>query len=179
MGKPTIRFDGVDDILEGAEVVSGAFSLFAVVIPRATPPAYGALLASNNVWMIAALSGGAWGTFETVDQPSGTTLVTGTPYVLAMIWNGSAGAFRTNLVSDGTFLHLDNGIPALGIGGQPGSGTRYSQVDMCEVIAYDSALSNGDRDSVEGYLNTKYFGSPATVKPYWLYASQSVIGGPG
>jgi hypothetical protein len=165
-GKPVVRFDGVITLLQTAGLVvstSQPSTVYAVVIPRARPASYAPVyidgVASNSTGfrMVLATSGSTWGTYNGSDVNAGTGLVTNSPYLLGMLLDGSGnGAFRTNGATDGTWAGGSSGS-GLGVDriGADGSG-RFAQVDIAEILLYDSALGSTDRDNVESYLNSKY-----------------------
>lgn len=97
-----------------------------------------------------------WGVYAGGLVNSGT-LTNGVPYILSVV----ARSYNDiDLVTNGSNVTKTNGTswPSRGasnVGSDP-SNAQYFGGDICEVLFYDSALSNTNRGLVEGYLNSKY-----------------------
>lgn len=160
-GLPVVRFDGSDDTLSAAGFtgIAAGYSLFAVVVPQATPDAYDALVASDDCWVMLAVGGtGGWGLYTSGDQPASAVLSAGTAYLLEVVTGGTGANYYSSGVADGTASGPTNnsGISGFNVGSQ--GSIRFSQVDVGEIVVYDSALGTTDRQSVENYLLAKWFG---------------------
>jgi hypothetical protein len=105
-------------------------------------------------------------------------------------WSFSAGAFKSMTVhKDGTSLAMDAAVDdaapgaqtpentsgILRIAAQEYSGTMYNRapVNIAEIIIYNSALSDANREAVENYLLAKWGVAPAPGDPY--FASVSLL----
>lgn len=160
-GLSVVRFDGSDDylILTGLTVAAGSFSAFFVadITKNATGRDYffdtqtGRLLFANDADSSDVVGWYDGGWKKLAAAVGGDQILT---WILTSGGNGEA--FR-NGASLGTAAYAAKGIDAeTGLGANFQGGQDYAIVDMMEVILYSSALSAGDRQKVESYLNRKW-----------------------
>ncbi len=170
---PVVRFDGSDDIMG---ITTGSISatentcIFCVVAPKFTPTAFGGH-AFNPVFIFGSSCEGRlclqlssnpqYGTWLGVEAPAGTTLTQDTFALLSVIkTSSSAGVFRINKASDGSFSGTwagqGNGTGTDQLGGET-PGFRNSPVDIAELLIYTHNINSTERDNIENYLYTKYF----------------------
>ena len=162
-GKPVVRFDGVDDVLTFSIVALTDFSLFCVFyIPTVADYAgpidwrefgiSGFKLISNvnTDWrpLLSKYDGAA----ETSNQMGPTAYPP--PYGFAIESWLSTPAYYEN----GSLQAISAGSAGWGNAGGAiaYSSFDYMAGDIAEIIVYDTALSAGNRVSVEDYLNNKY-----------------------
>lgn len=156
-----IQFDGIDDLLT-ADGVTGNYSnctIFTVMKPAA--------LADYNQSMGAS---GAWGQFNFHSSANGTVYAgtdTNTRFVTAAntMVNNQVQQFTYRL-SDGSAALYKNGASiASGTQTSPASWTGYMlgrtnngtvSGYIAEVLVYNKALNNADRQYIENYLKAKY-----------------------
>ncbi len=78
-----------------------------------------------------------------------------TPYVFTVYWNGASSNIRINGGSGETVSPGANAIVGLRIGAFI-SGSAQANIDLAEIIMYDTALSTANRQAVQNYLSSKY-----------------------
>lgn len=183
-GKDVLRFDGSDDHLTSTDFLdlsSGqAITAFAVV-KRAATGAYHAILAKFNRTGDGSTEDGWAFRFTDTNKldaaffkdAAGTTRITDSSVTASNFtlfgFKAVAGSLTTSAVlyrqgaalassSTGSVQSLDNTSYQLQIGIEPYSGAFYSAYngDIAEIIIYDSALSDTDREAVEDYLLGKW-----------------------
>lgn len=151
-GKPAVRFDGSNDILTTTYVFAHTYTIF-VAYNRSTncPVGAGGIGGTGMLWRSALI-------WSDVSQP--TANLSSTPFTGA--WSYIAVTFSG--LTNGAWL---NGSNILSSSASPSSDSTaafqlgnsfdgYSSCDIAEVIVYNSVLGTTDRQSVEGYLHTKY-----------------------
>ena len=69
---------------------------------------------------------------------------------------GAALSLSTGDTNAGTALPTGNATQDLRIGATAGTSTSFLNGDIAEIIIYDSALSDADREAVENYLLAKW-----------------------
>ncbi len=165
-GYSAARFDGNDDVLESNFQVSPNFSLFVVTkLLRNTP--YGTIdtVFSTRNYVSSSPRAGTisylTNVFATNSQTWGNTENDGTGNAVTTYIAGQANSSLGNWPT-GVYSLLDsiatNGTQATDltqIGANTGS-AFWGNTDIVEVIYYDSALSTGNRQSVEDYIGAKY-----------------------
>lgn len=172
-GLPVVRFDGVNDVIEAASVLPGSTSYTVFIVFSATsmtnyraPFQAGGNFALAGILNSAAARGiYAPGSFATF---TGGTYTPGTWERWAIPVSSGGGT---------TIMYVDNvskmTVGACGAGGafrlgsarNTGStaGEFYAEMDVAEVLVYDTALSSTDRGNVDTYLYNKWFASAATT----------------
>jgi hypothetical protein len=163
----------------------GGTTVFVVLQRNATGALHGILTkgTTNGGWVFRIantnkLNGGAWtdGSFANSTDVSSSEAVTATGYT-AFAWRHTAGSFHTqqffrNGISVAVASPLEAGSGArtlpntsdvMRIGVQRYDGALAAPGDyflyngnIAEIIVYDSALSDTDRDAVESYLMSKW-----------------------
>jgi hypothetical protein len=168
-GKPVVRFDGVDDFLENGTFAalnnSSAASLF--IVKKHTS---GALIRFPlffvNLFYQFNLGGGPkyWRTSATEDANATLDWTTWTYEAQLFDGSQSGNANRLKIRSNGSPVSVSyTGTIAATLGSGTGfyvstsDGTLYPwNGDIAEIIAYSTALSDGDLAQLERYLATKY-----------------------
>lgn len=153
----SLTFDGSNDsLLAAVGSVATPFTLLAVIRLAATKHQYIFDSGATNDAVHLA-SDGTFGTgFAAYAVSSGTsglaTAPTGTTLVVCWKWTGSgAGTFYKN----GVAYNFTCGAAALSnlrLGSQGNGGGAYFNGKMSDVLVYDSALSDTDREAAETYL---------------------------
>jgi len=175
LGRPAIRFDGVDDFFSlpsGFGDFRAGLTAFLVVRVGATPVSMRFLdfdqgptcdnicLARKDspdklaFWVYAnclskgkvEASGGIL-----IDQFQSLSAVYATPGRVTLYRNGAPLATGMTTVPRDV-LRKPNYIGKSNTSGEP-----FFKGDLCEVLLYNRALSDEERGSVEWYLNSKYF----------------------
>jgi len=160
-GLPGVQFDGVDDRMDFASLVSDTTATIFLVVSGATPNNNGvnACLVTLDklvVVMNDPNTADGWGAFVNTNVTSGVVL-NAAGHVLS---NVSRAFNDQDLVTDGVLVHKTNGtsFPARGgsaignyvTGGQP------TFVTFHRFMLYDRALSVNERKAVEQYLGHRY-----------------------
>jgi hypothetical protein len=171
-GKDVLRFDGSDDrlILSSGFAVPSSFTCFSVLQRKATgatktmPFGHGDAATEGG-----AYPGGYWvgdvtyhrsntnsdryTTHGSSDMRTGYLLMdtrrNGTTSVELRVNGASKGIVTTG---EGITVAASGTIDAIGYKKDP----TYHDGDICEIIIYNSALSDADRSAVESYLMSKW-----------------------
>jgi prepilin-type N-terminal cleavage/methylation domain-containing protein len=155
-GEPVIRFDGADNFFLTNDITVGQASMFVVFKKTVGTNAY---LIGNSSQLYTGLAN--WSNNNTYYQDQYMHyLAAATGQIssfssLACIYDGSNGVFYVNNISSGTAAYSDLNFAVNEIGG------RYTNSDdlngdIAEIIIYNQALGDSDRQQVENYLNEKY-----------------------
>ena len=174
-GLPIMRFDGINDYFDMPSLAAlTAGTVFLLVKISADPPGTDE---QTGLWR-----GGSH--VEAVHYPYtdgniydgwGSTVRknTGNPALTLASWRTYCVRSATNdwtSFLDGT-QHFTTGTNTVGFTATPAFGGSvapyYLQGDAAELFIFDSALSVGDRQSMEAYLTSKWFGGPVVA---WLTA---------
>ncbi len=171
-GKPTVRFDGVNDYLARDNYVHGTDNgmMFVVTKRVGSPTGYHNILIqgvdfNNNVpttiyWQIYAdssskLTGNLNATALDCDFAANYS---NTVYQILELRKDNSGAGSVSCYYNGTFRTSKTGTQALGnryyVGGWLGS--KFTSGDIAEVLIYNAALGANDRQLAEGLLAWKY-----------------------
>lgn len=164
---PVVRFDGSNDFMSVATpvITGGAYSMFIVFKSTITAARINPFYVGSNSGVdgygfeidigglrniihrgIAFLVGGSattnfeiWAAIRTTTGPLAALYINGTD---DSVTNG------TSAIVTPTAITVVGAIDNLATNPLPG--------DISEIIVYDSALSDANRDSIETYLGTKY-----------------------
>ena len=184
--KPLIHFDG-DDALStsfSADLNPNNFTVFVVSTVDSDDGNYHGIIdttSGNTGWLLYARMSGStnywqWrtgtGSGQTTISAGNDTVVPNTPSIVTLKMAGSDGAgggtTTQTLYVNGASAATSSAVftkktatSATPILGDVGSFELTGQ--MAEVIIYSSALSDTDRQSVEGYLASKYGISASSV----------------
>ena len=178
-GLPVVRFDGTDDLLNtsgfGYDGANSEITVFVVGTRRASIADGGSFVTLSSAENSYPWQGWAQGAFFWEHQDNGYKLTThrndlqnalmdtlttqDTFDVLAARINSSHHRIYLNGALDGESVVASGAFNSdwFWIGGSPNdTGRNYKQWDIAEVIIYDSALSDTDRNNIETYLSDKY-----------------------
>ena len=154
-GLPVVRFDGSNDALLLSGITLGDFSAFAVV--KTGGGDYALMGATGpNPQLRMGQTTNKLSTFDSSNNPQSSTLGTAltsfstVEYLRAVTTvsfyqNGTAYS-TGSMAGSQTFTRIGEIASSLRLNG-----------DIAEIVFYDSALSAGNRQDVEAYLNTKWF----------------------
>lgn len=154
---PAVRFDNTDDGMISNMNVTGAFSIFFVYSSQATSGFHRALQGETANWLFGPYSGkhqiyrgDSFGLFMV-----GPNVSAGTPVLVTIIRDGTGSIdFR---VDQTDIVNAFAEAPGeLVLGGAGGAFVEPMNGDVFELVVYDAALSDTDRDDVEDYLATKW-----------------------
>ncbi|GIG55125.1 PQQ-dependent sugar dehydrogenase [Demequina activiva] len=177
-GHDVVSFDGVDDVL-GRSFFSGLptgdddRSVFAVV-KYDGGSAFGGWAGftygspyTNQAWGPVRTASGTlgiqgWGSGN--DADSGAPADGGGWLVQSIVKSGSGYVHYKDGVPIGSGSHVYNTAQGIiRLGGEL-NGNRRIDMDVAEILVYDRALVDAERDQVEAYLRQQYF-EGATVPP--------------
>ncbi len=160
-GMPAVSFDGSNDGLSISSIPTGSRTLFVVANRKS----------GGHVFSVGR-TGAAAGSFDVENDGSTngwndsivsfgvvTGYGTGTYVEDIVMTSGGATFYKngTSTVSNANAFTLSTSFPGLG-GRDLGNGSidQNGNVDIAEILFYNSALSDADRRTVEYYLNAKY-----------------------
>ena len=163
-GKSVVRFDGVDDYL-----LSSAFAVFPAkrgtvfVVYDNNSATYGSVVgtysgAAVDWHLLGAISGTKHKWNDGVTVQASAAFDTGAFQLTTIIRDGDTTVKNRvggSLID--TFTVTDNqpSSAAMALGANT-AGAESLTGDIAELLIYDSALSDANRESVESYLTTKY-----------------------
>ena len=174
-GLPAIKFNGVDQYFEKAytaDLNPANFTIFAVTKILAVP-SYGAILSSRSAtggpagYIVYADPGAPnfemwlgngvnWGATNTA-----IPLTTNKTYVTSYTFNGStvttysAGASIGSITENSFRVNGDRNT-RIGAGSNESAATFFLNGHIGEIIIFDRALKNEERNSIEKYLGQKW-----------------------
>jgi hypothetical protein len=182
-GKDTLLFDGTNDQMAASDfldVNTGGITAFVVYKRNATGALHELITKANTSglgWFFRhnaadKLAANLQGTAYDVSSRASSNTVTASSYIAAAMWFTS-GSFQSIAYSrNGTALSMAAAVNDYGsgaqtppdttgvmrIGAQEYGGVFYfhANANIAEVLMYDSALSDTDREAVENYLMTKW-----------------------
>lgn len=172
---PVVRFDGAGDYLQLPDLMSGMSAGTVLIVFRlALDPPTNQFRTGHPLgdWGTnAGVDGGShlpyldgviydcWGTSarKTTVNPTPSMAVPSLYGVLSAANDWRSWLNGTQLFSTATNTVLFRADPKIGRAlGTSGTAQYYFDGDVAEIVAYGSALSTGDRQSVEGYLAHKW-----------------------
>jgi hypothetical protein len=181
-GKPVVRFDGANDTVGLTDVMQGATGAELFVVLRATgdPAAnHGFMTFGPGGWGQWALYPDAGGNIQ--DNFGGTMRNTGRPGQALdqfHLYNtvSKSGEWTSRINGVVQYTTSSNTVaftpaPVIGSSGSPFNGSF--QGDIAEIIIYDHALSQPERDAVQLYLGAKY---PVLTPPPSVPTALQAIG---
>jgi hypothetical protein len=150
-GRPAIRFDGTDDYLAFPAALTSIRTVFWVIHESPSAPStWKALLGHASLYnFICGPSHQIWdGTFTSPSIRSGETRING----------GLVNGLTTNRPTAPAILSVvaTGAVAADSFGRERNLAGRYWHGDLAELIVYDRALTDSERQSVEQYLSSKY-----------------------
>ncbi|HSH93314.1 MAG TPA: chitobiase/beta-hexosaminidase C-terminal domain-containing protein [Roseimicrobium sp.] len=170
-GQPVVRFNGTTQSMASAVAIKPAtITIMAVYRPAAagsTPTVIGQAYnaGATTGWGLRAGSAAnltpyadlnIGGTATTTSSATVTTV--GTPYLLAATYDGVArkvylgGVLKSNAAVSGSLAY--GTVASFTVGNH--LGTNYLNGDIAEVLVYNRALSDSERQDVEVYIYAKY-----------------------
>ena len=174
-GYPILRFDGVQSVLDLTNygVLDNPFTVFAVYTKDAagslsllseSPNEYGGISISGRTDTTLAIILGGWGDY-TVDVPA----YNGPSFVVDSFMDSTSGEaiWRNGMqLSSGSYNIYMQGIESSGpiLIGENVGGPYWLDGDLAEMLVYNTALSDTNRQAVEQYLLAKY-NLQSTVSP--------------
>jgi hypothetical protein len=169
-GLPAVRFDGVNDLLMlAANITVGVSTVFAV-LKKTGAAVTQAIFVPSGAGLYAPLTAGQFGVIATVAVLHTSQLPAGFVMLAAVI----RAANDIDLIQGATLVNRTNGtgfaVRTQTAVGADATGIQHFGGDLCELIVYDSALSNANRDAVFAYLNAKYFPAVTRTKSVHRYA---------
>ncbi len=146
-GKPVVRFNSDFSTMSFTEFLSSNISSF-VVHSKATGSSNIHLLSHGSSYQYLHY-GSLW---YIVNATMPDVMSSGVFYIKTVVSQvGPIANGWSNGVLRGTVAERQNGFDRIGLPGFPGP-----QGDIAEIIIYNSALSDADRQAVEAYLSAKY-----------------------
>jgi hypothetical protein len=195
-GRPALAFDGLNDFLTFTLPVNGLTAMTLVLVSANTVNADGTGNGVANAPLFWNETAG-WGTVHLspfqgrVKFRFGTGQVNNLP-VYPRAWVGS-NFTRAMAIKDGAneklyleglqVLSLTGKLPAIAVTSSTGNLGRgyndntYFGGRIAEVLVYDRALSDAERQQVDQYLNTKYFVLTGNQPPTAVNNSHSMTQG--
>lgn len=168
-GRSALYFDGSDDWYEVTNLTLGSYCTVFLVTqgygghPNTFFIEHGPNANSTDGFFFFGDSGDSWRMRRTTSHSAtGVADYAGSIWVTATFRYNGSGAFRTNGValSNGSVTGSDVGdsttTNSLNIGSRNPSSFGFEKHNLAELIIYDDALSDTDRDNVEAYLRSKY-----------------------
>ena len=183
--KPIVRFDGSDDVMNKASFsgIDGVAGMTIFIVVKQPTLTTNNIYVSK--WDYQTQGTFAWQTDQSTSSElkayianacndNGSNNMTSTDaslttnfFLLELVYDGSqSNASRVKFYRNTTLLStsVSGTIPTtltsctadFRVGSFGGSLTRYFTGDIGEIIIYDSALSGGNRASVESYLNSRW-----------------------
>jgi hypothetical protein len=183
-GKPALQFDGIDDFLQFALPINGWSGMTVVLVASATVDSDGGANGGNNAPLFWDETG-SWGwSFLSPFQSNvklrfGTTQAGNLP---AFTRPASIGAaFSTTIAThngstdalyiNGTQVWSAGGklTPIAGASGTPwigrGAGGTYFNGRISEILVYDRAVTDAERQTIDSILSAKYVGAAPAPPP--------------
>lgn len=170
-GLPVIRFDGSDDEMTSAATMgdfidAGSFTVLVAAVINGTSSNVGG--AYNNHALFGTTSGAMNIHARTNDVVYCGIYDGGDKLVGRSYTEGDVFIFRARLDGGSIYVDLDGGSEsstasgdASGLAnscflGRDDNGDQHLEFDLCEMIVFDSVLSDAKRDEIERYLNFRW-----------------------
>jgi len=177
---PSLSFDGVDDVLQVNDTnlanVAGGWTVFVVAQHRSATASKGILGASNGDYggssQYFLMDSTASSNESAIHRNSSLSYIaTGgsldtSAHLYSTVWNGGALQMTQsvdgggNTVSTPGFASISFSVLDLGQFLHFGSGFSAGDVNIAEVLVYDTALSTQGQATVSDYLTNKYLTVP-------------------
>jgi len=155
-GKPVLRFTNAS-----AQTMTTSTNFISPVsviyIARQTGGTNGRVLTGvNNNWLLGFWGGShAQAYFEGWVSPAGGTPSTTNWYIESAVETGALSSYYENgvqIASNAGGVAGPNGLSLVGMGGV----SEFSDADIAEIVVYNRALSDAERQKIEGYLAAKW-----------------------
>jgi hypothetical protein len=164
--KPSLRFNGDGQFmhLAGQVLASSEFSIFAVATHRGTSGGAREVFSNwhfrgrSTTSVFLGTRGPTGIRFSDAFSQAGELTNPSEPFVLSAITSSTESTTfqgRHKLATSGALAERDLTAPYV-IGTQGNYGTEWWQGDIAEILVYDQALDQPDRESVWRYLETRY-----------------------
>ena len=151
-GLPVIRFDGVNDqLVTGTNTLTQPTMAFCVAKHNGSGPE--TLYAAGLNFLVEVNR--TANQLDLYPSPLKAGYTSGTFFQSTVLASGSSSQVWLNGSGSGTGSFTTSAGSDLKIGVW-GPGSDPFTGDIAEIIAYDSVLSDSDREAVEDYLGTKY-----------------------
>jgi archaellin len=160
-GLPIVRFDGTDDWMTNTGfTLAQPTTVFIVFVPRLVN-------SSSQVFVYDGLGGNRQALFWQADDrlryyagtviDSSTAVTQDAEQLVTVVFNGASSGIEINGAAGSAGNAGAQGFSStINLGAQQSGAADFAQIDVAEFLVYDTALSAGDRDSVESYLTTKW-----------------------
>jgi hypothetical protein len=167
LGTNEIQFDGVDDNLfaSGSDFpygASGAYTAFIVFRSAVsqTNDSIGLITGNGNSStanpLICVVANSSFRTYVDGTLSSSAWSADNTRYIGASRFDGAEHETFIDGTSGGTTTATQGASGTFSIGGVGGSGTRFFEGAISEMLIFNNAISLSNRQTVEGYLAHKW-----------------------
>jgi hypothetical protein len=176
-GLPVVRFDGVDDFMVVNNIVANDATRTIFFVGRSLAAGYTAgdgffgFTAQSELEMAGASAGVSQ--FRWVQNQAGSNVLFGgvpttTAHVFTLRFNSATSA--DGYVDSGSATNFDpdnnyqaSGTSSFAIAAKTEAGSTPGNIEVGEVLVYDSALSDTDLDTVRQYLSDKWLAETPIV----------------
>lgn len=160
-GRPALYFDGSNDLLTAPNVLNNATNATTFIVMQPSTATLRFVLEqrpNESQYSLENCSGATLSHYINNSGGAGATLNAGTGYYLSYVAGTQMRAWRNGSMTGGPSAYGGNtGTGALTIGGRSsGACASYYQGYIAEIILYNRALSDCERQQVERYLKAKY-----------------------
>jgi hypothetical protein len=158
-GRPVMRFDGVDDVLSASFTLAQPLSVAAVVKSTTTSGQHHVIDGGTGTRAVVYQKLGEWYLYAGAETDSGIAVDTTNPHVLFFSFDNTSRPEYVDGVAGSSVNPGSGGYVSPVNLGSDGSGFNFWSGDIAEVLVYNTALSTGNRTTVQTYLKTKW-GTP-------------------
>jgi len=174
-GKPALQFDGIDDYLKSTDAYANSGNVLTLFVVTKRISDNGTIKGVvscikagwadwNHVECFSVLTAGTSGYLGLSRNQAGVDVAhpaIGTPFISTAVFSGSTGNhyIKTSASSySGSFTSSGNfDITSTVLGArQEAEVKNFNNINIGEVLIYNSALSDSDRLAVEAYLAAKW-----------------------
>lgn len=161
-GKAIIRFDGVDNYMQKTTFAGGSLQPKTIFIVTTTP-------ADSGIARYLFDGGGA--ATRTAIYSDDTNMNMSTDFASTLSYakpvdgtwkywtgkyNGASSDFRENATSKATGATGATAMDGITLATRYNFTTSFANIDIAEILIYDTSLSAGDITSIESYLASKW-----------------------
>lgn len=162
---PVIQFDGANDYISGSQPMSSSNSTIFIVASHISDIEIGMMYeqydgSDSMAFYRGFASGGSFQdklrSYNGTDLSGSTAVSLETFTIMSTIVDGSNSKIYVNGTLDttgnaGTLTSAGDYYLAYWAGG-----SQFTEMKIAELVVYDNVISNGDRVSIESYLNTRW-----------------------